>query len=141
MFSLAAPGGVTVRLVDAGTYDDGFNKFTVTFDDEAERKVGGMLAGGPFRPVGSLSDFDGLDMFGNWTLNIADTGAGNPLEVWWARIDFNGGTPPVPLPEPASAGMVLLGLAVLCATRRRRPALSRFFTASCRVATTSKLSD
>lgn len=128
---LISPNGTVVNLVDAGTYSGaspGAGRVIVTFDDEAAQLVGGPAAAGTFRPVESLSAFDGMDMFGAWGLYIQDLRTGDPLEYFSSSLDitFDAGVPgPVPVPEPASlaiAGLGLLAIRAVRGKRRARPA-------------------
>jgi subtilisin-like proprotein convertase family protein len=67
-------GGITVLLcANRGGAGDNFND--TIFDDEAATAISAGMApfAGSFRPEEPLSVFDGQDVFGNWTLNIADT--------------------------------------------------------------------
>jgi subtilisin-like proprotein convertase family protein len=83
---LISPGGVvTVELFsDVGGTDDNF--IGTTLDDEAATAItaGAAPFTGSFRPAGLLSDFDGLDPNGIWTLRIVDDDAliSGTLEAW-----------------------------------------------------------
>ena len=131
VFRLISPNGTVVNLADAGTYTGsrpGAGRVLVTFDDEAALPVGGPAAAGTFRPVGALSAFDGMDMFGTWGLFIQDLRTGDPLEYFSSSLDITfdaGVTGPAPVPEPASLAIVGLGLLAIRAVRgkvRARPA-------------------
>lgn len=70
-------GTVTVRLFNRdGGVGDGL--YDVTFDDEAGGPPPGFLTNGQclvstsFTPHGNLSDFDGLELQGTWTITVTD---------------------------------------------------------------------
>lgn len=70
---LIAPDGTKVELTtDNGGSGDNFTN--TTFDDEAGTSITSGTAPftGTFRPEGDLSDFDGMDMQGTWTLQVTD---------------------------------------------------------------------
>jgi hypothetical protein len=120
-FWLTAPNGTTVGLIDAASYfggTAGSGKVTLTLDDEAVQAVGGpVLASGTFRPSGLLAAFDGMDMFGNWSLTAGDTDAGDPLTYFSSSLDIAAVSQA--LPEPGSFLLFGIGLAALCGRWRR----------------------
>jgi len=109
----------TVNLVNAGTYSGQTpgGRVVVDFTDFAGSVVGGaLLQSGAFRPVGSLSDFNGQDAAGLWTLTIRDTTGSDPLSYFSSTLNINGGGS---LPEPATLALISMGLAGLAFGKRR----------------------
>jgi hypothetical protein len=112
---MGSDGRTVVNLVNEGTYTSGAGRFTVTFDDEAGAGVGGRLASGSYRPVGALAAFDGMDMFGSWSLLIRDARGGDPLEYFSSTLEIG----EAPVPEPANPGILGIGMLGMWAARRR----------------------
>lgn len=120
---LVAPNGDSVDLVRAfATYQQGSRgtaagRVSVSFDDEAASAAGPRVREGSFRPAGTLSAFDGMDMYGSWTLYLRDFFTGDPLEFFSARLEM--AYEPAPVPEPATLAVLGLGLVGIAAVRRR----------------------
>ncbi|MDX1736033.1 MAG: hypothetical protein R3228_16780, partial [Halioglobus sp.] len=116
--------GLQHEGVDVQLTPDGLGRqsavFDATFDDESPELfpiLGDIF--GVFQPTGMLSAFDGLDVFGTWTLSILDPfvpGEGANLVAWSLQVQH--------APLPGSAALVLLALCGLVAARRDRPALA-----------------
>jgi len=118
---LTDPSGTVVTLFPAGQYSGPGSSINVTtvFDDEAAAALGSTIASGTFRPTGSLSDFDGANSAGTWTLSMRDTTGADPLLYRSFTLTLNGDDRQ-DLPEPASLALLGMGLAGLGAMRRRK---------------------
>jgi subtilisin-like proprotein convertase family protein len=79
--SLQSPLGTEVILYDQSCGSS--TAMTVTFDDEASSNYNCVITTSA-RPSGSLSNFDGENSSGNWTLKIVDHVSGNfgTLNSW-----------------------------------------------------------
>jgi len=122
-FDLSNPGGATVRLVTADTYNafgDGptpGSRIAVIFDDSAREAVGystPSFVGGTFRPVGSLADLLGMGAVGTWTLSIGDDGIDAPLGLARFSLDMTLRG----IPEPSALALLGFGLFSLSIVRR-----------------------
>ena len=125
---LTGPDGRIVRLVNENTFDQGdtggVGRITMTFDDEGAA-LGRRVKAGSFRPVESLTLFDGMDMFGQWKLYFEDTKRYDPFEVYSSRLLFTEKLPSLDtqVPEPGSlavSGAGLFGLAALLRRPRKQ---------------------
>jgi len=91
--SLFSPDNTEVVLIAADVNIDGDNFVNTVFDDEAATPItsGSPPFTGSFQPVGSLSDFDGLQTMGDWTLVIVDNfnGDGGTLNSWDLQLCGN----------------------------------------------------
>ncbi len=86
--TLTSPSGTDVILYNRDCDDN--DNINLAFDDEAATGYGcPPTGGGTYQPWGSLSDFDGEDMNGTWTLTIEDfeNGDGGFLDEWRLKIE------------------------------------------------------
>jgi hypothetical protein len=95
-FRLSSPGGTTINLISPATYQAfGFGgQVTVTLDDTATATLSGIPATGTFRPSAPLSTFSGENPLGDWTVTVGDTGGGDPLCFYEARLTITATVPP-----------------------------------------------
>ena len=88
--------GTSVVLIGQSSCDS--YDISVTLDDEAADSVVGECEAGPailgtFRPANPLSGFDGLELSGNWTLNVSDNVSSDTgtLDAWCLFPSIEGG--------------------------------------------------
>jgi|GEM_PF-1226301 len=88
--------GFDIDLDGSYTIDD--ESTSGSFHDQISFE-GGLLPPGDYNSLGSLSNFDGLDVAGTWTLLISDNAAGDTGELGsWSLL--------VETPDEASTGLV-----------------------------------
>ena len=85
--SLVSPSGTTVVLFDLGNYPVCSSDMENTvLDDQAAQPIssGSNPFHGAYQPLGALSDFNGEDAAGIWTLNFYDStdGDSGTLRTW-----------------------------------------------------------
>ena len=121
-FWVVSPAGTTVYLVynsttGASTYTDpNAPRVVVTFDDEAGSVVGGGIpVSGTFRPVQSLSAFDGENPSGTWEFHYFDDTLQDALCLYSFTIEIEDNvvppppTNPPPGPIPTPSGPIVSG--------------------------------
>jgi len=119
VISLSKIDSGTVLLADTNGGSSNPNG-NFTFDDEASRSVTGVnTAGGSFRPLQSLSAFDGGNAAGTWRLNIRDQFGfdSGRLGSWTLTVT---GAETGAVPEPATWAMLMLGFFAIGGAMRSR---------------------
>ena len=95
-FTIASPQGTVVNLVNTGDYandNPSVGRVQATFDDAAGATVSGNPATGTFQPVGSLSDLNGQEPFGDWSLTFADSTNDDGLILHGFTVEINATDP------------------------------------------------
>ena len=86
---LRNPQGISVEL-SSNNGSSGANYTNTVFDDSADDSIteGSAPFTGSFRPEGNLTDFNGTNSIGDWTLIVVDSGAGDTgtLDSWSIEI-------------------------------------------------------
>lgn len=118
VFRLTSPANTTVNLIIADSFNSGTDGFRgiINFDDSASQVVNydaDSPHAGTFRPVGSLSAFNGQDASGTWSLYIEDTATADHLGFY--RFDLT----LIPVPIPPTVLMLGGGLIGLWGLRRK----------------------
>jgi subtilisin-like proprotein convertase family protein len=110
-------GGVSVLLSNRQGGSGGANYSGTVFDDGAAISIAEGYAYAPytgsFRPEEALAAFIGHDVFGDWTLTVVDSEAGDAgsIDAWGIRAE---------VPEPSSLGLFAVTALGLAGARRRR---------------------
>lgn len=93
LVSITSPGGTVVRLMDGGGVGNGNDISSgappyVFSDAHSAPVTGSDSSGGNFKPIDSLSSFDGENPNGTWTLSIQDrlNGDHGQLNSWSITI-------------------------------------------------------
>jgi hypothetical protein len=99
--TIEGPGGTKVNLINQSTYAASApgvpNPVMVSFDDEASSTPSGTPVSGSFRPVQTLSAFDGQNADGTWTLTFNDHVGADDSCFYSLHITFT--APGVPEPQ------------------------------------------
>jgi subtilisin-like proprotein convertase family protein len=110
-------GGTTVLLSNRNGGSGGADYTDTLFDDSALVAINAGFAYAPytgaFHPEQALAAFNGQEIFGDWTLSVADMEAGDSgfINNWSLAAE---------VPEPASLALFGLGMLGLGGVRRRR---------------------
>jgi uncharacterized repeat protein (TIGR01451 family) len=96
--------GTCANPVGGPPYNDEI-LFRMTFDNAASAVPSGVPATGTFLPTGpgTMSDFDGEDPLGTWTLTVGDDANRDPLCYDWSTLTIDADPPPPNLSLSKSA--------------------------------------
>jgi hypothetical protein len=138
VFRLTSPGGTTVNLINAFSFNTG-NAGTsfdgvITFDSAAAQVVNvnpDLVQAGTFRPVNdpvgnTLAAFNGQSALGTFTLYIEDTVGADSLRFRSFTVNATTQDGVSAVPAPPAAALALMGLASAggLARLRRRATLA-----------------
>lgn len=122
---LQGPSGTTVLLNmydPSSGYVNGDDYSQTIFDDEAAISIqdGSAPFTGRFRPLGTLSAFDGQEAYGLWRLQIYDAFFYDTGQLNQFGLFVTTPTMPTPtIPAPTALTLVLIGLGLIGRSKRR----------------------
>jgi len=125
-FRLIGPTGASVDLIKIGDFNNGAIGASfdgvIVFDQSAALAVNNnpnLLQAGTFKPVGSLSTFNGSSAEGTFTLLIQDLDVADSLRFRSATLNVITSDATNGVPEPGTMLLSLAGIAVVVRCRQR----------------------